>query len=247
METSLINYNLTNYQLLNENTLPSWIRVNIANRIAYNGEEWGYTFEINHSGTHNSQWLIVDYNRYRQGKKDGLVWMVEEAFTSYASQDVTQDLLLKNGYVSSYNIAYNKQIYDMLCDFNATYDNDTRAGLYRQHQYMATNLEAIKHLTYLNQNLTGSQCKEIAARCDIPSPGSKLTIFGLIDTKITSSRLQADKVVAIKSSPTTDGVKPFDWRDWPQMSHVGMPDVWDFPWITLNYSRSVLEQSKDWV
>lgn len=65
-ETSLMNQNPDNYKQLNANTIPTWMRVNIASRIAYNGEEWSNFFEINHSGTHNSQWLVVDYNKYRQ-------------------------------------------------------------------------------------------------------------------------------------------------------------------------------------
>lgn len=38
--------------------------------------------------------------------------MVEEAFSSLVGQDVTGALLNKQGYVASYNVAYDQSIYN---------------------------------------------------------------------------------------------------------------------------------------
>jgi hypothetical protein len=61
IETSLNNYNTTNYQEFHFQSLPCWLRAITANRIASNGEEWAETFYRNRSGTHNNQWLFIDY------------------------------------------------------------------------------------------------------------------------------------------------------------------------------------------
>ena len=70
LETSLNNYNRSNYNSLDSATLPCWLRVLVANRISSNGKEWSNAFLSFHSGTHNNQWLVVDYNKYDTYKKN---------------------------------------------------------------------------------------------------------------------------------------------------------------------------------
>lgn len=43
--------------------------------------------------------MIVDY-------KDNHVQLVEESFYLYKSKDITRELLEKDGYVASFNVAY---------------------------------------------------------------------------------------------------------------------------------------------
>lgn len=47
----------------------------------------------------------------------------------------------------------------------------------------------------------------------------------MVDQKIaTSDYLQSNKFEAISGPPTNEGKwKPFNWSDWPGVSHVGMP------------------------
>ena len=44
---------MTNYDFLHYNSVPEWIRVNIANRFAETPKEWADYFEKYRSGTHN--------------------------------------------------------------------------------------------------------------------------------------------------------------------------------------------------
>lgn len=69
-ETSLLNYNTTNYQEFHFNSLPCWLRVLIANRMATNASQWAQAFFTYRSGTHNNQWVVVDYNQYWSQKSN---------------------------------------------------------------------------------------------------------------------------------------------------------------------------------
>lgn len=66
LETSLHIYDLSLYKNLKYDTVPKWIRINIANRLAQNNLEWIELFFKHNSGTHNNQWLIVDYNKFEE-------------------------------------------------------------------------------------------------------------------------------------------------------------------------------------
>jgi hypothetical protein len=52
-ETSLLNFNQTNYNFLNPSLIPFWIRINIANRVALDGLSWSDSLSQYNSGTHN--------------------------------------------------------------------------------------------------------------------------------------------------------------------------------------------------
>ncbi len=64
IETSLNIWDLEIYKNLRYETVPKWIRVNIANKLADNNLEWINLFFKYNSGTHCNQWLIVDYKKF---------------------------------------------------------------------------------------------------------------------------------------------------------------------------------------
>jgi Phospholipase B len=55
--------------------------------------------------------------------------MVEEYYYLSSSEDVTQTLLIPQGYVGSYNNPYNQSIYDVTGYTGYTYFTDPRADL----------------------------------------------------------------------------------------------------------------------
>lgn len=103
LETSFANYNKDNYLELKPRTVPSWLRANIANNLARNAEEWVEYFSKEQSGTHNNQWMIIDSRNLPL--KKGVVVFYEDAFSIFEVTDMTP-LLLKQGWVGSYNIPY---------------------------------------------------------------------------------------------------------------------------------------------
>ena len=145
LETSINTYNATMYSYLHYDSVPTWLRNQLANRIAQNGSQWAETFALYASGTHNNQWLIADYNIYNQFQNNlsspnvsNIVWMVEEFYYLLKSEDVTQSLLIPQTYVASYNVPYNQEIYDVSgysTQYGFNYYDDPRAVLFRYNSF----------------------------------------------------------------------------------------------------------------
>jgi hypothetical protein len=111
IETSFMNFNKDNYKEMNSRTVPSWIRVNIASNLAKTGQDWVDYYSKYSSGTHSGQWVVVDKSRINSDS--GLVILLELAFSMIRVSDVTQ-YMKEKGFVGTYNIPYNQQIYDKL-------------------------------------------------------------------------------------------------------------------------------------
>jgi len=61
-------------------TVPEWVRVILANRMATSGEEWSSYFSLYNSGTYNNQWQVVDYKLFTPGQPlpKGTLWVLEQ-------------------------------------------------------------------------------------------------------------------------------------------------------------------------
>eukprot|EP00494_Astrolonche_serrata_P031173 UN31442 len=104
METTNGIYNQDLYdKYISPSTVPYWIRVQVANKLATNGQTWTDIYAKEHSGTYNNQWMVIDLNKV--GKKTGLLTIIEE-IPGYTKADDVTDVLLKQGYWASYNIPY---------------------------------------------------------------------------------------------------------------------------------------------
>ena len=106
-----MNFNKDNYQEMNPRTVPSWIRVNVASNLARSGQEWVDYYAKYNSATHSGQWVVVD--KARINEDTGLVIFIELAFSMIRVTDVTENMTTQ-GYVASYNVPLNQQIYDKL-------------------------------------------------------------------------------------------------------------------------------------
>ena len=112
METSLSNMNKTNSKLIKPQTVPTWIRHIVANRLARTPSEWAGMFLKFRSGTHNNQWLVIDLGLYKRTGRTEIL-MVEEGFDISAVTNFT-DRFYKDGFVASYNVPFDQKIYDKL-------------------------------------------------------------------------------------------------------------------------------------
>ncbi|EGR29595.1 laminin a family protein, putative [Ichthyophthirius multifiliis] len=242
METSLNNYNISNYQNLHFDSLPCWLRANLANRLAKNASDWAHIFQKYRSGTHNNQWLVVDYNKYRSGQKKDIIWIVEESFELFKAKDVS-DMLFSDGYFASYNVPFDQEIYNSTMykeGYGFNYQNDPRAILFKEHSKNVTNTQGVMEIIRLNHNETGNPCNSLAPRCDLILNGPYL--FGGIDGKVTNNELLKQNQVLMISGPTQDGFEAFDWGKWQNFPHKGMPEKFDFDWIKVNLDNFKEEQ-----
>jgi len=246
IETTNNIFNRTLYQALSHRSLLSWTRSTLANRAARNGNDWARLFAIFNSGTYNCQWMVVDYKRFNHST--GLLTILEQIPGKVQSGDET-NVLTKQGYWSSYNIPFFKDIYDisgygpMEKKFGPnefSHDQCWRARIFRRANPLVKGPMDVKNLMRYNNFRVDPICNgandpdcAISARDDLdpknPFPN------GGIDSKMVSRKLFEEQAVDIVGGPTHLTLKPFRWdennsyfENWP---HLGQPNLFAFDWI----------------
>ena len=237
-ETSLSTENSDVYQDVHPDSVPSWMRVTIANWIASDQESWADAFFSYRSGTGNNQWLMIDYKNYELYKKNlskakNIVWIIEEFFSLTSSQDVTQ-LLVNQGYLASYNVPYDPKILE-LSKSSTNYTNDPRYHLFKKYAPGIKHMDDMKNVMRLNNvSDTGDFCDAIASRCDLDK--TEEYPWGATDCKITSDKMVAQHQNWIISGPTTKNLPPFTWSDWPRFAKniSEIPKIFNFNWVYVD-------------
>eukprot|EP01133_Synstelium_polycarpum_P006702 gene6702-7795_t len=250
----LMNNNL--YYIIMPQSILSWIRVIIANRMASNGLQWCNIFSLQNSGTYNNQWIVVDYNKFEANvaARDGLVYVLEQLPGYIEFDDVTP--IVRAGYWPSYNVPFFENVYNM-SGFNETsqygtwfsYELAPRATIFRRDANSISSFTEFQaEMRYNNWEhdplALGNSGNQVSSRFDLvtkPSPNNPYLnkdAFGGIDSKAVSANLVAKMQVAAQSGPTHDQQPPFSWKagTWTY-THVGMPDFWDFAWMTMNINN----------
>lgn len=125
-----------------------------------------------------------------------------------------------------------------------SYDNDPRAIIYKRLNPIMNNEEDMKK--WLISNDEASPDVGLAPRYDLKA--SNPIAFGLTDCKIATPNTLKENFIWAISGPTTSNGKftPFDWTKWGNHSHLGMPNVFDFPWVkvTVHDSHEVKAMSE---
>jgi len=238
-------------------TVPFWIRIMIANRMAKGGIEWAEQFSKLNSGTYNNQYQIVDYKLFvpHQPLQDNLLWIVEQVPGFVVSADET-NLLRKQGFWPSYNIPFFKFVYDIsnYTEYYKLYGNDfsyskcPRAQIFSRDAGKVNTLEQFRRMMRYNnfQNDPLSlqdACNSISCRSDLNVPwGSGYTwaAFGAIDCKLTTNELMLTQNSLAVCGPTWDDQPPFAWNaQWPnsQNPHYGQPTVFAFDFIPIKSNK----------
>jgi len=249
------------FKYIKPQSVMSWIRVSVANRMAGSGEEWIDIFKQYNSGTYNNQWIIVNYARFTPGEPlpDGVLHVVEQIPTRVEFEDVTHYLRL--GYWPSYNIPYFESIYNEsgFIELERTYGDwfnyqmHPRAYIFRRDAVKVNDLAAARNLLRYNdwQNdpaAYGNPGNQISSRFDLvpkgdnpPNPNLVRAAFGGIDSKITSKALVRLGRCQAQSGPSHDQQPPFEWNDadWPHTTHIGQPKVWNFGWFEMPSGNAV--------
>ena len=246
-ETTNALFNATLAAKIVPQTVLTWARSLVANRLASNGQEWTEHFVRENSGTINNQWMVVDYNKFTPYKDlpEGVLWIVEQLPLYTQAADVTSYLV--NGHWPSYNRPFFPEVFnrsgarDMEDQFGDDYSYQlySRAKIFRRDAGHVHDRAAMKAIMRYNDYQhdpysLGKPENAIASRADLNEKGKACCASGNIDAKLAS----AADVKAVRfegvSGPTHETQPVFEWTaDYASTPHYGQPQKFDFGWVML--------------
>uniref|UniRef100_UPI0037E95D85 phospholipase B-like 1 isoform X2 n=1 Tax=Semicossyphus pulcher TaxID=241346 RepID=UPI0037E95D85 len=238
-------FNSSLFNTITPKSLLAWQRVRLAHSLAHDGEEWARTFSMYNSGTYNNQYMVLDRSKVKLGHSvaDGALIVVEQIPGLVEYSDQTQ--ALRRGYWPSYNVPFHENIYTLSGygkmweeygeDFS--YDLCPRAKIFRRDQANVKDLDSLKYIMRFNDYKKdpyskGDPCKTICCRGDLraekPSPS------GCYDTKVTDFPMAGVFLAEALNGPTTqDGLPPFIWNNFGNISHQGLPQYYNFTFVRM--------------
>eukprot|EP00743_Colponemidia_sp_Colp-15_P003531 GILK01003809.1.p1 GENE.GILK01003809.1~~GILK01003809.1.p1 ORF type:complete len:592 (-),score=106.68 GILK01003809.1:9-1784(-) len=251
LETTLEILDESVYQLVDtEHSLANFFRIMAANRLAASAEQWANIFEKYNSGTYNSQWVILDYNKFVPGQQpkpnSGLLWILEQIPGKVEKEDMTK-VLIETSYWPSFNRPSFDEIYrragfeSMVKQYGNIYSKteNPRARIFREKQKEISSFDKMREVMQYNDwrkdlNSEGSPGHAVAPRFDLhPNPTLRRAMGG-IDSKITSySRVKEMTCDAI-SGPTHVDQPVFSFStNFADEKPSVLPDSWNFNWVTM--------------
>jgi len=258
METTNAVFNLTLYDVIKPETVMSWIRVIVSNRMASSGSEWVNLMANYNSGTYNNQWMVVDFKLWQQGMTQlapNTLWIGSQMPGYFESADVT-NVINSQGYWPSYNVPYFPKIFEIsgyaymekIHGNFFSYEECPRAMIFRKKQAEANTLSELQTLMRYNDwehdpLSLGCPLNQIASRLDL-APSNSTAIFcspaafGAINGKITSASQVPQLQASIIGGPTHDTQPVFAWtsqvsEQFATTFHYGQPQSFDFDWMTV--------------
>jgi len=231
------------YKLITPESVLTWIRTMVSNRMASDGQEWTQIFAQYNSGTYNNQWMVTNYNVFSSGKQiqPGTLWILEQIPGYTESADVT-DIVLSQGYWPSYNIPYFPDIFN-ISGFETyvqkygngfSYSECPRAQIFARDQ---SNVNSMGHMKWImryndwqNDPLSlGDPGNAISSRFDLEVEGA--CTCGGIDSKVTSDTwIKKMKATGI-DGPTYYEQPVFQWTaQFSSTPHYAQPNVFNFDW-----------------
>jgi len=241
-------------QYISEKTVPEWIRIVLANRMASSGAEWVSVFGMYNSGTYNNQWQVVDYKMFTPGSpiQPGTLWIAEQIPGFLVSADKS-DVLKIQGFWPSYNIPYFPKVYNMsgYLPYYQKYGNSysysecARAQIFRRDVPKVETMDDMRKIMRYNEYQTDplslkDACRSISARCDLNTPWAANTLndytaFGAIDSKITNHEMVPKLENIAVSGPTWDSQPPFAWtQQWAGVPHWGQATIFTFDFVPMS-------------
>ncbi|PAA87049.1 hypothetical protein BOX15_Mlig008036g3 [Macrostomum lignano] len=250
LQTTNSVFNMSLYKTVKPQSLLAWQRVRVANQIARNGSHWAWVMTQQNSGTYNNQYMVIDLRKIRPNASidDGALTVVEQIPTLVVSSDQTG--LLRTGYFPSYNVPFHETVYNLSgypdvvkqrgLDFS--YQMAPRAKIFRREAprvFDAAGMAAVLRFNEFADDpySEGDACNSICCRGDLRK-GSDAGAFGCYDTKFTEFQLAKHLTSYAISGPSRGSaghpLSPFAWSQFPNVSHAGLPSVYDFNWVAMS-------------
>jgi len=192
------------------------------------------------------------YSQQIQHEYKDLFYVLEQIPGFVKSSDMTNHLLV-NGYWASYNRPFFPEIYSksgysaMMRRYGRTYsyNMNPRSRIMASKINDVKNIQDMQNLMQFNGNTynynihnlqqNGYGVNTISPRFDLVSDTRLRKPAGGIDTKITNIKLSKNLSCLAISGPTRNqGLPPFNWEEWKDEPHEGLPSLWNFDWILIN-------------
>lgn len=245
LQTTNSVYNKTLLKEVIPEALLAWQRVRVANMMANDGKGWAEIFSKHNSGTYNNQYMVLDLKKVKLNNSlgKGTLYVIEQIPTYIEYSEQTD--VLRKGYWPSYNIPFHEKIYNwsgypllvQKLGLDYSYDLAPRAKIFRRDQGKVTDMASMKYILRYNNYKKdpyskGDPCNTICCREDLnsinPTPG------GCYDTKVSDIYLASQYTAYAISGPTVQGGLPaFNWKRFNKTLHQGMPEVYNFDFITM--------------
>ncbi|OLP85098.1 putative phospholipase B-like 2 [Symbiodinium microadriaticum] len=255
--------------------LPKFLHVMAVNRVAKTGTQWTSMMAEENTGTGNSQWIVVDYNRFTPGQplQQNTLRILEQVPGMTHQADITTELTSR-GYWGAFNRPFFEDIRRMSGHKIAeesygklfSFEDSPRASLLRRFG------SGVSQLGDMRSTMTRNDPKDavpgfpagpghaIMARLDLDAMANNIPNGG-IDAKVTSACLFKRMACQAMSGPSHGSYPAFRWtrkatdaapsaemfQGWP---HLGLPDVWDFDFVEMSSDEDKLANSQlsdsDW-
>uniref|UniRef100_A0A8C0HEV1 Phospholipase B-like n=1 Tax=Chelonoidis abingdonii TaxID=106734 RepID=A0A8C0HEV1_CHEAB len=245
LQTTNSVFNQTLLKQVVPKSLFAWQRVRIANMMADSGKTWAQTFLRCNSGTYNNQYMVLDMKKVKlqESLDDGALYIIEQIPTLVEYSDQTS--VLRRGYWPSYNIPFHETIYNLSgyakyaekygLDFS--YELASRAKIFRRDQGKVTDLESMKYIMRYNNYMKEpyaklNPCNTICCREDL-NPSLPVPA-GCYDSKVADFHMASVFAAsAVNGPPVEDGLPVFNWKQFNGTRHQGLPDFYNFDFITM--------------
>jgi len=244
-------------------TVPDFLRIMAANRLSSSSEDWVRSMVDSATGTYSSQWMVMDYKKFKPGEDlpDGSFYVLEQAPSTSHYEDMSGHLRQKH-YWASFDRAYFDDVRETTGDNSMelregsqpeaelfSKDNTPRAQIVAQTEGDITSLAAMREEMTRNKGTKEpvDQPKlqvpsfAISARSDLADNEGDLNKDGSpdggVDAKITSSCLFRTLTAQAISSPSHTTLPAFRWTS-PDGSEL---------WPGVPHEGLPNEASFDWV
>ncbi|CAE7227170.1 PLBD2, partial [Symbiodinium pilosum] len=243
----------------NKPRLPKFLHVMAVNRVAKTGMQWTSMLADENTGTGNSAWLVVDYNRFTPGQPlpPNTLRLLEQVPGMTHQADITTELTSR-GYWGSFNRPFFEDIRQMSGHKAAedsygklfSFEESPRAALLRRFGGGVSKLGDMRTAMTRNDpkdavpGFPAGPGHAIMARMDLDAMVNNIPNGG-IDAKVSSACLMKRMACQAISGPSHGGYPAFRWtseatdttasaelfQGWP---HLGLPDVWNFDFVEMN-------------
>ena len=255
LETTMHTWNTSLYDVLTPKSVLTWMRVYYATLVSDSGKEWTDNFIIENSGTYNNEYIVLDGKKFEAGKQpaanSGLLWMIEQYPGIYRAEDIT-DRFVEKTYWPSVNTPYFEDLYHLA---GYPYKDLPVWTYYQQPRYLVMDKHHTDIVDYASfqsfmrmddynnpsEPNFGEPSQGTESRYDLrPLNGTingNRSCFGGLDSKTSSiTRLMKDLSFDAINSPVYESstnfttLPPFNFDDWPEVAHPGLPSKWEYTW-----------------